>query len=485
MVATSLGADASGDASGRYDVVVVGGGPVGLTLSIALSNLGVRHAVVERDPAPHPLPRAILMDAETRRSLNQLGLQPHLDPLLTPITSAEYVDVNGSRLAGDDLVGRPVHGGLPRSCAHYQPELDALLEAECLARGATLRRGVRCVGVTSTDDGVSVSLDDGHSLSARYLVGCDGASSTVRRALGVGWTDQGFDQDWLVVDIELRDPIGLGLTTGAQQVCDPARPATLVAGHERMFRWEFQLQPGEDPAVMQQPEQVWGLLDRWIGRDDGRLVRAASYRFHAVVATSMREGSVLLAGDAAHQMPPFMGQGLNSGMRDATNLAWKLRWVLAGWAGEALLDTYSAERLEHATAVVHQSIDAGRLIDQFAGRESHGLAPGAGYGSNRDRPRYRCGVVVGDHSRVGTPFMEWHAVAPRVPVGPEMVVVSATPSPQSVAGMPGRWVAAHLDRASLFGADHVVVRPDGYVAAVCSDADLRATLDELVRRLHA
>lgn len=472
-------------AGSRFDVLVVGGGPVGLTLSIALSNLGVRHAVVERDAAPHPLPRAILMDAETRRSLNQLGLGPQLDPLLTPITSAEYVDVHGSRLAGDDLVGKPMHGGLPRSCAHYQPELDALLEAECVARGATLWRGVRCVGVTSADDGVDVTLDDGRVLNARYVVGCDGASSTVRRALGVGWTDQGFDQDWLVVDVELRDPVGLGLTTGAQQVCDPARPTTLVAGHGRMFRWEFQLQPGEDPAVMQQPEQVWSLLDRWIRRDDGKLVRAASYRFHAVVATSMREGRVLLAGDAAHQMPPFMGQGLNSGMRDAVNLAWKLRWVLAGWAGAALLDSYSAERLEHVTSVVHQSIDAGRLIDQFAGRESHGLTPGAGYGSDRGRPRYRQGVVAGDHPRVGTPFMEWHAVASSVPVGPEMVVVSSTSSPPSVSGLPGRWAVEHLDRAALYGADHVVVRPDGYVAAVCSDADLRSTLDDLVGRLHA
>ena len=469
-----------------HDVVVVGGGPVGCTLAIALSNLGVRTLVLERDSKPHPLPRAILMDAEVRRSLVQQGLGPRLDPLLTPITSAEYVDVHGQRLSGDDLAGRLVHGGLPVSCAHYQPDLDEMLEAEARERGAEVVRDALVTAVRSDESGsVMLDLSNGRRVTGAYVVGCDGASSTVRRSLGIGWIDQGFDQDWLVVDVELHDRAATGLTTGAQQVCDPERPTTLVCGHGRMYRWEFQLQPGEDPKAMQQPDRVWSLLERWIDRSAGRLVRAASYRFHAVVATTMRHGRVLLAGDAAHQMPPFMGQGLNTGMRDATNLAWKLRWVLSGWADEGLLDTYSSERLSHATAVVQQSIDAGQLIDQYAGRVGYSITPGAGYGSDRRRPQYRTGAVIGHHPRVGTQFPNWHAVAPPASPGPQMLLASVSPDPAVVANMRCPWLTAALDRDSLFGADHVVVRPDGYVAAVCDDAELPTALAALTQRLHA
>ena len=338
----------------RYDVVIAGGGPVGCALSIALSNYGVSHAVVERDWAPFPLPRAVVMDAELHRAFIHHGLGDALSPLLTDMRAADYADVTGTRVTGIDFDGIRLYGGLAPSSLFHQPELETLLHSEVMRREAHIVTGASFTGVHATDEVATVSLDDGTVVTGRFVVGCDGASSTIRRSLGLGWLDLGFDQDWLVVDLELFDRSTCGLPEVARQVCDPVRPTTLVSGHRDMYRFEFQLQPGEDPGEMQRPERTWELLAPWIGPQQARLVRAASYRFHAAVATSMRRGRVFLAGDAAHQMPPFMGQGLNSGLRDIFNLAWKLRWVLSGVADDSLLDTYEAERIEHATAVVHQ-----------------------------------------------------------------------------------------------------------------------------------
>ena len=476
-----MSSNQSGDGA---TVVIAGGGPVGCTLSIALSNLGIDNVVVERDTAVHPLPRAALIDGELVRALIQQGLGDRLDGLLTPMRRAEYVDAHGTVLASTDLTASRVYGGLYRASLHFQPQLDAMLRDEMLARGGRFVAGVAFTGVdAASPDEVSLLMADGSRMTSRYLVGCDGASSTVRRSLGIAWDDLGFNQDWLVVDIEVHDRATCGLPDVGRQVCDPARPTTMISGHDRYYRWEFQLQPGEDPHEMNRPERVWQLLAPWIEPHQARLVRSAAYCFHAVVAATMRHGRVLLAGDAAHQMPPFQGQGLNSGMRDAVNLAWKLRWVLEGWSSDRLLDTYTRERREHAKAVVEQSVETGRLIDQYAGRESHGITPRSSYSGERPPNRYTDGIVWGDHPRVGLPFGAWDRVADGVPTGPAMTVVSsiatAVPLPRSVRP----WRATTLDRPATFDADHVVVRPDGWVAAVCDDAHLTEALAYLDARL--
>jgi 3-(3-hydroxy-phenyl)propionate hydroxylase len=469
---------------GESTVLIAGGGPVGCSLSIALSNLGVDNVVVERDTHVHPLPRAVLIDGELVRALIQLGLGDRLTGLLTPMRRAEYVDADGTVLASTDLTTSRVFGGLDRASLHFQPQLEAMLRDEMLARGGRFLAGTEFIGVdTDASDEVSLLLADGGRLTGRYLVGCDGASSTVRRSQGIVWDDLGFNQDWLVVDIEVDDRATCGLPDVGRQVCDPVRPTTMISGHDRYYRWEFQLQPGEDPQEMNRPERVWQLLAPWIDPQRARLVRSAPYCFHAVVAATMRRGRALLAGDAAHQMPPFQGQGLNSGMRDAVNLAWKLRWVLEGWSGDGLLDTYSSERREHAKALVEQSVETGRLIDQYAGRVSHGIAPRDSYSGDRPPTRYTEGVVWGTHPRVGLPFGAWDQVADGVPTGPAITIVSSSELlvPHPASGRP--WRTATLDRAAMFGADHVVVRPDGWVAAVCDAAELPQALADLDARL--
>ena len=465
------------------EVVIAGGGPVGLALSIALSNLGIANVVVERGAGVHPLPRAAVIDAELHQSFVVNGLGDELAPLLTPIRAADYVDAAGNHLAGNDLSGIRLFGGLPAASLHFQPEIDALFLREAQARGARFLAETPFSGVDYGDDDVRLVLDDGGSVSGRWLVGCDGASSTIRRSAGIEREDLGFEQDWLVVDVRLNDRDASGLPDVVRQICDPARPVTMVSGHRDVYRWEFQLQPDEDPQEMNRPDNVWRLLSQWVSPSTATLIRSASYRFHALVATTFRKGNVFLAGDSAHQMPPFMGQGLNSGWRDAFNLAWKMRWVRDGVADDRLLDTYGDERIHHSRVTVERSVQAGQLIDQFAGRVSHGIRPGRGYGGGTSRPRYEDGVVVtGEHPRTGTVYDMWHLLADDPRALTHMTVVSSGGRSPNLPGR-GLWRSIELSPMETMGADHVVVRPDGFIAAVCNDASIDAVLSELCVRL--
>ena len=386
------------------EVVIAGGGPVGMAMSIALSNVGIANVVVERGVGVHPLPRAAVIDAEVQQAFVVNGLGEQLAPLLTPMKAADYVDADGKVLVGGDVSGIKLYGGLPAASLHFQPEVDTLLLAELQARGGRFLPGTPFTGVEQDASGVSLLVDGGEPIRGRWLVGCDGASSTIRRSVGIEREDLGFEQDWLVVDMRLHDREASGLPNVARQICDPVRPVTMISCHRDVYRWEFQLQPGEDLREMNQPDHVWRLVSKWVNPSNADIIRSASYRFHGLVATKFRVGNVFLAGDSAHQMPPFMGQGLNSGWRDAFNLAWKMRWVRDGLADDCLLDTYGAERIHHSRVTVERSIEAGQLIDQFAGRVSHGIKPGKGYGSGTARPRYEDGAVAGARCHCRTLF---------------------------------------------------------------------------------
>lgn len=461
-------------------VVIVGGGPVGLAASVALSSVGVTNTVVEKSTEVYNLPRAIVMDAEIRHGLARCGLESQLDDVLEPMLAADFVDVDGNRLTGIDLHDVQLLG-CPAVSKHFQPRLDAMLHQAARNKGAQLVLGREVVEHRVDSTGVEIALDDATTLHGDVLLACDGASSRTRKAAGVQLEDLGFDQDWLVVDIELKDRKAVGLPDLTRQVCDPNRPTTLVSGFRNYYRFEFQLQPGEQPQVMTSTARVWELLAPWVASSQATLVRTAAYRFHAVVAERFRDGRVLLAGDAAHQMPPFMGQGLNSGMRDAFNVSWKLAYVGNGWCSADLLDSYSAERLPHVRDVVEQSVDTGRLIDQFAGRVSHGVSREAGYGGTRRAPGYDDGVVVPGNEAVGKPYSQWH----RVDYAEPLAFVALSEAPLTLEGrlgnVPVRSIRA--DRFLTLNHDVVVVRPDGYVAACCEFAELPGVMATLRERL--
>ena len=344
--------------SATTDVVVVGGGPVGLTLSILLAQRGRSVTILERQPEPYPLPRAVHFDHEIGRILQSAGIGSTLAEISEPADIYEWRNSNGTTLLRLGRVGAGP-SGWPLSSMFHQPTLDAALEQRARDLGVDIRRGCAVTDFSQHDDLVAIATNDANVVNGRYVVGCDGANSTVRNVLDVSMTELGFFYDWLIVDVVLHDdrefnPLNL-------QICDPARPTTVVSGGPGRRRWEFMRLEHETLSELE--ARAWELLEPWDVRPDNANVdRLAMYTFAARHAERWRQGRVLLAGDAAHQMPPFAGQGMCAGIRDAANLAWKLDLVLTGNAPDALLDSYDQERLPSARQAIEFSVELGKVI---------------------------------------------------------------------------------------------------------------------------
>jgi 3-(3-hydroxy-phenyl)propionate hydroxylase len=233
-----------------------------------------------------------------------------------------------------------------------QPPVEAILRARAAEHpSVTVELGVEAFALTQTSEQVTLQLRGGHgqvrAVTTSYVIACDGASSPIRQLLDLKLDDLGFDEPWMVVDVRVNEASLSKLPRTAAQYCDPARPTTFIVGPGNHRRWEIMMLPDEKPPEMESVTNVWRLLSPWLTPQDGELWRASSYRFHALVAAEWRKGRVFLAGDAAHQQPPFIGQGMCQGIRDVTNLAWKLAAVLSGQADDCLLATYAEERRRH------------------------------------------------------------------------------------------------------------------------------------------
>ena len=346
---------------GGAEVAIVGFGPVGQVLAILLAQLGHSVLVLERYREPYPSPRAVHFDDEVGRILQSCGIGAGLRSIIEPADIYEWRNATGTTLlrfgrAGDGLSGWPV------SSMFSQPALEALLQARAQSLpGVEIRRGVEVVALEQSDGAVILHGADGTEFQAGYVVGCDGANSTVRSLVGLPLRDLGYFYDWLIVDVVLDeprvfDPLNL-------QICDPARPSTAVSGGPGRRRWEFMRLPHETIDELNDESRAWAMLASWdVHPDNARLERHAVYTFNARYAERWRNGLVLLAGDAAHQMPPFAGQGMCAGVRDAANLAWKLHHVLGGSTPVSLLDTYQQERLPSVITTIEFSMELGKII---------------------------------------------------------------------------------------------------------------------------
>jgi 3-(3-hydroxy-phenyl)propionate hydroxylase len=352
-------------------VIVVGAGPVGTTAALLLADAGICVIMLERHAEPHPLPRAVHLDDEVIRTLSRAGVGAEFLARSRPCSGLRLLDA-GHRVMAE--LGRAASGvhGVPQANMFHQPDLEELLLSRVAAHPLiTVHRTAEVVrlgdpaGATGSSPPVTVTARTGASGQERefagsVVLGCDGAGSTVRDLVGVTMEDLGFTERWLVIDIRVAG--GLDTWDGVEQVCDPARAATFMQVTGDRYRWEFQLHAGEDESALLTPAALGGLLAPWTGRanlDGLEVIRNASYVFRARLAPRFRAGRVFLLGDAAHLTPPFIGQGLAAGLRDADNLTWKIEHVLTGRSGEDLLDSYDAERRPHARALVKKAVMIG------------------------------------------------------------------------------------------------------------------------------
>ena len=344
-----------------YDVAIVGLGPVGAALAAHLGQRGLRVLALEREAAPHSLPRAAHLDGHALRALAEAGVEV----VGRPLDGFDLVDRYGRLL----LRGRPREApptGFPSGLLVHQPTVErALRRRLATLPDVEVRLGHAVERVEDVGDGVVVSgIGPGGPFRVRAAraVGCDGARSLVREAVGADLRGSGFDQSWLVVDVLLRDAeAGRALPGRLLQVADPAGPATYVPFADPRRRWEFMLSAAADAEGARQPEAVRARLAPYVDPEAIAIERAAVYTFHDLVASRWRRGRLVLAGDAAHQMPPFLGQGLGAGLRDVRALAPLLAEVTRG-APLDRLDAYEAERQPHVEATVRQAVRLGRLV---------------------------------------------------------------------------------------------------------------------------
>ncbi len=355
----------------RVDVAIVGYGPVGQALALALGRAGHRVAVVERFGEAYRMPRAVHIDHEIMRLLQDLGLAAELAGEMVPLSEYRWFGADGEPLM---TLGQtaPATSGWEPDYLFFQPALEATLDRAVAAQpSVTVLRGWAAEELESSRDGARLTVrrvQEGGpqgevlEIEARWLVGADGANSFVRESVGIERRDLGFRERWFVVDVQPRDGFDPAGLAPACQWCDPTRPTTHVLGGPRHHRWEFMLLPGEQESDFAEASRAWDLLAPWCGPDSAKLVRSAVYEFRSMLAERMRIGPVLLVGDAAHLTPPFLGQGLCSGLRDSANVAWKLDLVLRGIAPSDLLDTVELERQPQNEWIITLAINLGRVL---------------------------------------------------------------------------------------------------------------------------
>lgn len=468
-------------------VVIVGAGPTGVSAAILLGQYGVDVLVLDRWAEVYPQPRAVHLDDEVYRIVARLGLEREFAAITRPSAGLRLLGPDHDVLAQFDRTNPCTSNGFPAANMFDQPDLESILRHRVTAYPTVqLRGGAEVEEVLAGDDGTPQVryVADGvrRTITAEYLLGCDGANSLVRAAIGSTMEDLNFEQRWLVVDIAVERE--LGHWEGVHQVCDTRRAATYMRIGEHRHRWEFQLVGDETAADFGTLGALAPLLAPWNTDLTGfDLIRTAEYTFRAQLADRWRRGRIFLLGDAAHLTPPFIGQGMGAGLRDAANLAWKIAGVLDGSLDTSVLDTYEQERRPHAEAMIRLAVVIGAamtaggrfgdLLRSVVAPHLHRL-PGLGARivdgtspplqrstlvrkrrlsrslAGRLAPNVFCEPRLDDRTSGAFGWITTGPTSPR----PDAVTIEA-------AGELADWLTAHRAVAAL-------VRPDGTVAEVLS-----------------
>jgi len=354
----------------EYDVVVVGLGPAGTLASLLLNKSNIKILGIDRDQEVFGLPRAVTIDDEGFRTVQRLGLEHIYESNSTPTNGAYFLDNKQKVLSGAEFPENFMtkHAWHPASMFH-QPYTDSSLRKELLRSKVDVKLGYELQTLEKKNEKyclkiLNLSSGETEECLTKYIIGADGASSQVRKLNKIDQEDLDYDKEWLVVDVELLQENKL--PNYAAQICDPKRISTYIPSHLPFRRWEFILLDGEKKEDMEKEEVIHELIKPWLDPKEYKIIRSAVYRFHSLISRKFQKGNSFLIGDAAHQNPPFMGQGMMSGYRDALNLSWKLSSVIKGILPEKTLESYEEERLPHSRFVVDGSAAIGRLMSAYA-----------------------------------------------------------------------------------------------------------------------
>lgn len=527
----------SGRTDTVFDVLIVGYGPAGATMANLLGKRGYSVAVFDQALEIYDKPRAITADQEVMRVFQECGLAEEIARKTTPHPGTDFVGMEGQIIKRFYPAPPPAPLAWEPTWMFVQPELEAVLRAG-LARYSRVREflGHQFVEYSQGPDEVAITVkpvagESHFTVRGKYLLGCDGGRSAVRKQMGAKIEDLAFDEWWIVVDAWMRGHIDL--PQRCVQYCRPSRPGTYIVGPNNLRRWEIKILLGETPDDFQSEEAVRDVLSTFVDTTHLDICRTAIYRFHALVVDEWRDGRVFLVGDAAHQMPPFLGQGLCAGIRDTINLAWKIDGVERRGYAETLFDSYTEERKPHVRTIVSHAKSFGLIIGELdetvARKRDRELAELLASGKAETvRQKFIPGLEAGLIGRHADGHMQAGAgalfVQPWVHAGTEIrrlddllppgfLVVAGTPdvpewldagATDVLEKIGGRIVvigttaesvdapALHLKERdglfnqwlSSFGAKAAIIRPDHYVFGTAANADdLRRLLDQLAEQI--
>lgn len=469
------------------DVAVIGLGPVGALITNLLAHEGLKVVGLDREPDVMQSPRGVGIDGEMMRAMQSIDLAAQLEPRLKVFRGAQYLDDTGAVISTRPPASPEGEQGWPDRYNVHQPEFEEVLR-ERMRSSSSVRELVQheVVSVENTDTGVLVTAVDEVTkrevrVRARFAVGADGGRSITRRAIGATYHDYGLNQPWIVADFVVTPEADVPEIN--THFADPVSPAIYIHVVRDIRRFEFRARPDEDLDAAVAPEQIWERVSRWISPETATLVRAAVYTHRSLVVDEWRDGQILLAGDAAHQTPPFLGQGLCTGVRDAVALSWRLRDVILRGASDELLDSYGPERAEHARRFIVTATELGSHLTQptkdaidalnaRVGREGRGQSPrlGAGLhdperegGRRAPQPRTAAGTLLDDITGYEFSLVIGDNAETDAAAEARTLARSLGMSCVRADGAVADWLAEE-------GATVALVRPDRYLYGLYADA---------------
>ena len=372
-----------------YDVAIIGLGPVGSFAALLLEKRGLKVLAIDKDKDIYSLPRAVSISDQGLRMAQEVDIDDIYIDNSSELGGAGFVDEN-LKFIGEaiNLKGFTTPNGWAPMRLFHQPYTDKEIRKKIQETSINTLLHHELLNVKNREKDVLFTIKNlGDSTevecTSKYLIGADGGSSSLRKLLKISQEDLHYNRDWVIVDVELTVPNRL--EDKAIQVCDPERIGTFIPAHLPFRRWEFIIYEDEDKNDFNDDKKIQELISRWLNPSEYKIIRKAIYQFHSVLAHDFRKGNCFLMGDAAHQNPPFMGEGMMSGYRDAFNLAWKISYVINNGFSDVLLDSYQEERRPHAKFVVENSAGIGELMEAYAQASDPNEVPkelvAKGYGS--------------------------------------------------------------------------------------------------------